>query len=265
MASSAWWHDLPGRNPYPCLSRCHAAGSAVVFRVFPSHGPILRCIPSLLTGSRGVVRLLSSRREHVPGGPVGTMNALRLPTARGSRFARRFTFATRLAACFALPHATAGARQPGLLQPGDPSGAVPGSSRISQVPRKPLCPSRVPRDRLTPTPCSSTPAEPRGLAIAPVRCRPRTLKRQGLRRCLSFSRLNHTARCSLCTLHASVAADDATLASGGWLALTGPAFAGWVSSEWFHLPSPINSSLPELRLARLRRDPYAFGKCGLSL
>ena len=37
---------------------------------------------------------------------------------------------------------------------------------------------------------------------------------------------------------------------------TGPAFAEWVPTEWFHLPLPINSSLPELRLARSSPDPY---------
>ena len=102
----------PGSVRYPCLLRCHAVGSAVALRVFPSHGPILRRIPSLLTGSRGAVRLFSS----------GTMNALRLPTALGSRFIRHFTFATRLAVGFAPPCATTGARQPGLVQPVDLSG-----------------------------------------------------------------------------------------------------------------------------------------------
>ena len=83
---------------YPFLFRCHGSGSAVVFLVFPIHGSILRRIPSLLPGSLGSVRLLST----------GTMNALRLPTVHRSRFACRFTLAARLAVCFAPPPATTG-------------------------------------------------------------------------------------------------------------------------------------------------------------
>ena len=51
----------------------------------------------------------------------------------------------------------------------------------------------------------------------------------------SISWLDHAARCSLSTLRAVVTFDYARLAYGWWLASTVPAFAGWVSSEWFLL------------------------------
>jgi hypothetical protein len=99
--------DRPLSVRYPLLFRCHGLGSAVAFPVFPIHGSILRRIPSLLAGSLGSVRPLS----------IGTMNALRLPTALGLRFVCHFTLATRLTVSFAQAQATVGSRLPGLVQP----------------------------------------------------------------------------------------------------------------------------------------------------
>jgi hypothetical protein len=59
----------------------------------------------------------------------------------------------------------------------------------------------------------------------------------------SISGLNHAARCWLSTLRAVVTFDYARLAYGWWLAFAVPAFAGWVSSEWFHLSFTFDTIL----------------------
>jgi hypothetical protein len=84
---------------------------------------------------------------------------------------------------------------------------------------------KFPENPSVPMPCSRTPAEPRCLAFAALRCCPPTTEPGGPRRPGGF-------RCSitrpqhwLFTLRAAIADDDAKLASGGW-----PLFPGWDSS-----------------------------------
>ena len=173
-----------------------------------------------------------------------------------SRFACRSPAATGLMPSFARTPAGIGSHAPGRCWPVVLSG-IPFPETFGS-PKSPGNPCACDlRRRLPPTPCSSTPVESFRLTFSPVRCGPRTLKRQGLPM-RSISGLYHTARCSLCTLRAVVTFDYATLASGGWLAFAGSAFAEWVSTDQFHLSFPINSSFPELRLARSRRDPSTF-------
>ena len=148
---------------YPCLFRCHGLGSAVAFPVSPIHGSILRRIPSLLAGSLGTVRQL----------PIGTMNALRLPTTLGLRFVCHFALAARLdrfvrSAASNGRLASAGSCSAGV----NPSGILSG--RLSDLPssHETLAPARLAPDRLTPTPCSPTPVKPPALIITRARCCP---------------------------------------------------------------------------------------------
>ncbi len=110
---------------------------------------------------------------------------------------------------------------------------LPENCRVSQVPMKPLR-QTVSTARLAPAPRSTTPVEPARLTNAASRCCPQFSNIADSDNA-SISWLNYAARCSLSTLRAVVTFDYARLAYGWWLAFTVPVFAGWVSSEWFHL------------------------------
>ena len=187
---------------------------------------------------------VSHSRLHPPAHPVPTR---RLPWHGSPAFHRYHECATTsdnpwlalrlsLRACCPVDRFVRSAASNGRLASAgscsagvNPSGIRSG--RLSDLPssHETLAPAPPLRDRLTPMPCSQTPAEPPALILSRARHRPQTLERQGLRqcgqfrgsiarlgaRCATVSRVGRGNGASRGTLRASVTADDATLASGG--------------------------------------------------
>jgi hypothetical protein len=176
---------------------------------------------------------VSSLRFHPPTRPFPTE---RLPRAGSPPFQRYYERATtpdspllplrsslRLRfsgrpSLFAHTGGTATTPVPGILV--SRSALIPAyfpeDCRISQVPMRPLRPSRSSRDRLTPTPCSQTPAERRRLTLTALPSRPRTLEHQGPRRCVNFGAQSHGSAHAVyasCRPHGATMQDS--LAAGG--------------------------------------------------
>ncbi len=98
---------------------------------------------------------------------------------------------------------------------------------------------KFPENPSVPMPCSRTPAEPRCLAFAALRCCPPSTERGGPRRPWSFRSSITRPQYWLFTLRAAIADDDAKLASGGW-----PIFPGWDST----LPTEFSREVSAFRL-----------------
>ena len=129
---------------------------------------------------------------------------------------------------------------------------------------------KFPENPIVPLPCSRTPAEPRCLAFAALRCCPPTTGPGGPRRSGVFRSSIPRPQHWLFTLRAAIAGDDAKLASGVW-----PIFPGWDSSvptefcrevSAFRLPLPLGfacrdsfSLLPWCKTHHTR-PPFALQK-----
>ena len=171
--------------------------------MFPIGDSVFRQPPSLLTGSLGTVRLLSS----------ATMRPLRLPLpfSPGSLLSPGDTL--RCPVLSLARHTGSIAARQGVVMPVSPKVWLfsEGERRISQVPREPLRPFALlsdPGRTSTPGGC--------GVSVLPSVKRLRRLQRQTLFRD-SITRLLDSPH----TLRAAISDDDAMVATG-WL----PAFSG---------------------------------------
>ena len=171
--------------------------------MFLSGSSVFRQPPWLLTGSLGMVRLLSN----------ATMRPLRLPLSFSPSSLLSLSN-TLLCPAFSLAQITGSlSARRGVVWPGSPCCWLfsEGERRISQVPREPLRSFALlsdPGRTSTPGLC--------GVSVLPSVERWRRLQRQTLFRD-SFTRLLDSPH----TLRAAISDDDAMVASG-WL----PAFSG---------------------------------------
>jgi len=192
--------------------------------MFPNNSSVTRPPPSLFPGSGG------------SPSPAFRRYYQAATTAVVSRPALRSVRALNPAALWLT--SLVRSRRPGSPPPAR-LGVVVRFHPVPVSPQGTYGSHKFPENPIVPLPCSRTPAEPRRLAFAALRCCPPSTERGGPRRPWSFRSSITRPQHWLFTLRAVIADDDAKLASGGW-----PLFPGWDSS----LPTEFYQEVSAFRL-----------------